>query len=662
MGEESNDNNPPHKRQKKKRKNFLKNAKKYAKKGQMGRGTQIPQDLYDYFVQILESIKQGVEDPDERQALVNNVLERTKGEELNIVGNQLGCRLIELLLPYATPEDLERFIEVLSPELRRLCSDNFTSHIIETLLRVSCDRATEYLQILDQLDDEGPKKKRKKTKSKYTDEHITACHEFTLKISKYVLNNLEDFVWDRYANHILRSALKCLSGIVLLPGEKPKQNMFKQAKEGNPSIPPHSTEMKYRVVPDEYKEIVKEFANRLSAWPQFKDLPYKNITSALLQVLLYAVKNTDKNLTKSLIKKLLNESFAPEDWVSTGDDEKKDTMDIDSEELKEEKKVETAPEDWDSVGNDEKKAKIHIKELNEEKKVETSGSLPPVFENESAVRLLEAALFVSKKKTYTQIYARCFIHRLGRLSCMKMLNFTVQRLMDNCHIKEEFEPMFDELATKYDAILACGNTGVLVAIAKACLRIKTKQMQFLQNLEKALNCSEPDNQKHFAVQCLKMAPLRDNDTKKEYFIHIHGSVILQTMLDFQRPAKVVSCLLELPPEELVYILCDTKGSHVADAFCKGQFVGAKARDKLIWKLKGFYQTLALSQHGSRAFEQIFEAASMEQKIKIMSEISDKSNLLNSTNYGRLIAAKLDVATFKTSQKTWENNRGTKKDE
>ncbi|XP_034826444.2 nucleolar protein 9 [Maniola hyperantus] len=585
MGEESTNNNPPHKKQKKKRKNFLKNARKYAKKGQMGRGTQIPQDLYDYFVQILESIKQGVEDSDERQALVNNVLERTKGEELNIIGNQLGCRLVELLLPYATPEHLERYIEALSPELRRLCSDNFTSHIIETLLRVSCERATEYLQILDQLDDEGPKKKRKKTKSKYTDEHITSCHEFTLKICKYVLNNLEDFVWDRYANHILRSALKCLSGIVLLPGEKAKPNMFKQTKEDNPSIPPHSTEMKYKVVPDEYKEIVKEFANRLVAWPQFKDLPYKNITSALLQVLLYAVKNADKNLTKTLIKKLLNESFAPEDWVPAGDE--KDKIDIDFEELKEEKKVKTAPEDWVSEGNDEKKIKSHIKELKEEEKVETSGSLPPVFENESAVRLLEAALFVSKKKTYTQIYARCFIHRLGRLSCMQMLNFTVQRLLDNCRIKEEFEPMFDELATKYDAILACGNTGVLVAIAKACLRIKTKQMQFLQNLEKALNCSEPDYQKHLAVQCLKMAPLRTNDTNKEYFIHVHGSVVLQTMLDFQRPAKVVSCLLELAPEELVYIMCDSKGSHVADAFCKGQFVGAKARDKLIWRLKVF---------------------------------------------------------------------------
>ncbi|XP_038218493.1 nucleolar protein 9 [Zerene cesonia] len=613
MGEEEPQNNEHKKRQRKKRKNFISNAKKYAKKGQLGRGTKIPEELYQYFVGILDVIKQGVQDPDEREALVKNVLERTKDEEINVVGNQLGCRLVELLLPYASAEDLERFFDVLSPELRKLCSDNFSSHVVETLLRVSCVRATEHLQI-----DDEPVAKKQKTEEKYTEEHVTACREFTLKICKYALNNLEDFVWDQYANHILRSALKCLSGITLLPGEKPKVNLFKETVQDKKGIPPHLTEMTYKIVPDDFKEIVTEFANRLSSWPQFKDMPYQNLTSGLLQVLLYAAKNVDKKLTKSLVGKLLDESFAPDGWAGDGADEKKED--------KKEDGAEASP-------------------------------LPPVFESESAVRLLEAALFVVKKKTYTQIYARCFINRLGQLAAMPMLNFTVQRLIDNCHIKEEFEPMFDELSDKFDALLACGNTGVLVALAKGCLRIKARQTQFLQNLEKALNCSDGENQKHFAIQCLRLAPLGGNIevATQGFFIHIHGSVILQTLLDFQRPTKPVQSLLELQTESLLYIFSEAKGCHVADAFCKGQFVGVKARDKLIWKLKGCYQTLAMSQYGSRAFDKIYEAASDEQKIKIMAELSEKCNLLNSTACGRLIAAKLDVAAFKLSQKKWEQS-------
>lgn len=289
-------------------------------------------------------------------ALVNNVLERTKDEELNVIGNQLGCRVIELLLPFASPEDLERFIEVLSPDLRRLCSDNFTSHVVETLLKVACERATMHLQTAEENTelDEAPKKKAKleskKEETKYEEDHIQKCHEFTIKISKYALNNLEDFVWDQYANHILRSVLKCLSGITLLPGEKPKVNIFKTTVDDGKGIPPHLTKMSYKNVPEEFKEIVKEFVNRLSAWPQFKDMPYQNITSGLLQVLLYAIKNVDKNATKDLIRKLLDESFAPEDWVANGDDDKKDVKDADD-------------------GN-----------------AAQGANLPPVFESEPAVR------------------------------------------------------------------------------------------------------------------------------------------------------------------------------------------------------------------------------------------------------------------------------------
>lgn len=71
--------------------------------------------------------------------------------------------------------------------------------------------------------------------------------------------------------------------------------------------------------------------------------------------------------------------------------------------------------------------------------------------------------------------------------------------------------------------------------------------------------------------------------------------------------------------------------------------------------QGYYQKMALSQYGSRAFEKIFQAASPEQRLKIMAELADKSNLLNGTQYGKLIAAKLDVPAFKISQKKWEES-------
>lgn len=69
MSEENVESDPNKKRSRKKHKNFLANARKYAKKGQMGRGCRISEELYRYFVGILDVMKQGIEDKEERRKL-----------------------------------------------------------------------------------------------------------------------------------------------------------------------------------------------------------------------------------------------------------------------------------------------------------------------------------------------------------------------------------------------------------------------------------------------------------------------------------------------------------------------------------------------------------------------------------------------------------------
>lgn len=40
---------------------------------------------------------------------------------------------------------------------------------------------------------------------------------------KFVINNLEEFVWDTYANHIVRSCMACLCGEPYLCSKTPQQ-------------------------------------------------------------------------------------------------------------------------------------------------------------------------------------------------------------------------------------------------------------------------------------------------------------------------------------------------------------------------------------------------------------------------------------------------------
>lgn len=283
------------------------------------------------------------------------MFEQTKDNEINCCCNQVGCRVIETLLPFANDETFKRYMQLLGEDLRPLSSDRFATHVLEAMVKISCERS------LTAKDDES--------KSLYKN--------FTIKVSKFLLNNLEDFVWDTYGNHVMRTVIRSLAN---LPSEE--QNNQKNNKKVATVTVKEELELD-----DEYKEIVNDYAERLITWPQFKDLAYSEISSGFLQVILKALAQMNDSLLKKYLKKLIDESFFP--------DNKEDTQ--------------------------------------EEK-------LSDVFLSNPCMMLLETALQVAKSKMYTQIYAKGFSGKLHKLAVLRTTNFAVQKLLT--YVAEKIEVSF----------------------------------------------------------------------------------------------------------------------------------------------------------------------------------------------------------------------------
>ena len=102
-------------KKKKKGRSFLQKAKKFGRQGQRGRGTEIEQDQYDYLVRVLERWRQEFESEEERTIFVENVMREMEGKERQICGNQLGSRVIEMLLPSAEQSVLSQYSDSESP-------------------------------------------------------------------------------------------------------------------------------------------------------------------------------------------------------------------------------------------------------------------------------------------------------------------------------------------------------------------------------------------------------------------------------------------------------------------------------------------------------------------------------------------------------------------
>lgn len=208
--------------------------------------------------------------------LVEQVLQQTIDKELDFACNQVGCRVLETLLPFAQDSALERFMEQLGQEMRPLCSDRFAGFVLQALVAIAAKKSLD---------------------SSIDPDKQLYYRKFLQKVSNFLSNNMEDFVWDGIGNHILRT---CLCSLVQIPDEKKEQKKR-----------PNVLDVKKEevVVPEDYRGIVKQIGERLIVWPQFEEMCHSELTAGLFQVLLKALKKADSKLMKRYLNKLLTEIF-----------------------------------------------------------------------------------------------------------------------------------------------------------------------------------------------------------------------------------------------------------------------------------------------------------------------------------------------------------------
>lgn len=579
----NNNRNDERSRKRKKKRSCAQMAKKFAR--QRNHGSDVDHDTYQYMVRILELMKSDFPTVEEKLIFVNNVYEQTIGHEIEYAQNQVGSRILDSLLKYANLETIQRLVTTFNPSLRLLSNDRFASHVLQKIVMVCADRGNKRIVL------ESNAEQNVDANIEVKESEVESYNSIVLKLSKYFINNIEEFVYDTYANHLLRTVIECLGGLIDKPESNDKKKVIFDVR---------------RPVIQEYKDLLSATCNRLYKWPCFLEFGKDELTSGLLQSALYSLKDTFPTMVEEYVKKITNECF--------------------------------------KLGED--------------------GQLSNIFNTESSIRLLEACLSVGNPKSFNDIYERYFSGNLKQLSLTQNTNFSVQRLFDHCTVKEKFEQIFEEIHVHFSEILEKGFTGILVSVANACLRLQVKQGAFVTELLRTLHC-EVNEKQHLIVACV--ASLKTSDQlenlkeKKEddskSLISLHGSLIIQAILNFNKPIKMVNSLLETDIEQAVRLFEDPKGSRIVDAYMDSKYIGEKSREKLGKKLKGYWSQLARSTHGSRCLDRIWRSAHMNQKTLIMEELAAAGESLRSTKSGQIMLNKLNVPLYARNKKDWMETLG-----
>ncbi|XP_054275348.1 uncharacterized protein LOC128994672 [Macrosteles quadrilineatus] len=265
----------------KKQRSFITKVKKRFKSGNFCKGVRVDSVEHDYFVRIFELDRNFNGSTEEKKVFANNALAQTEGKEVNYSSNQLISRVIENLLPLASDSALERFFDAFASNLRPICVHEFASHVLQTVMIVAAQHSQE-------VSDDDSK-------------HQTKCQIWLDKVARFLLNNIEEFMSDSFANPCLRTAMFCLAGVPQL------DKHFKKEEES--SIESKVTSAK---VSDEFLELLAEFYTRISKWPQFKskDFLENHLSSGYIQALLQVLKAAgQKHLYKQLFTQILNDCF-----------------------------------------------------------------------------------------------------------------------------------------------------------------------------------------------------------------------------------------------------------------------------------------------------------------------------------------------------------------
>lgn len=549
----------------------------------------------DYeFNKYMREISKNCENNDDESKgnLINNFIEAIpENQEETVSMHGLGSKIMESLLGYSSEENFEKFTSKLSS--RKLFMDIKGTFLLESCVKVAVVRglAEGYDNSLESVPSKKGKFDKKSTDIEYnlelkvTHEHAAYCNELVMRLSKFVLNNLEDLL-KSHGNHFIRTCLSALGGIITIKSHE--KNAFNSIN----LVADHS-----KVIPSEWSDIVCEFASRIMDWPQFEELAFDEKSSTFLQILCQVLHNLNQpKVLKKLIKSIMNKCF------------KQEEDEVNFEQLK-------------------------------------------PFTNKSSTFLLESVIQYCDEKQFEQIYTKYFKSFILEMSDSN-LNFTLQRLLDSVKSKEIFEEIFNSLTPQFSNLLQNGKTGVVLAVCKACDRISFKQGQFIGCLLRALECEKSPQH---TIQCItNLMPLKVIENQTEIDVHLHGSLIIQHILKFNKPIKIVQNLLDMKPHHLSDIFCHQKGSRIADSFLESKFIGEKSREKLIKHLDGMYLKMAMSRNGSHVLEKLYKISSDSQKEAIVKELAERINQLKGSQSGKIVAYKFNVELYGRNPNQWKN--------
>nr|CAD7443345.1 unnamed protein product [Timema bartmani] len=429
-----------------------------------------------------------------------------------------------------------------------------------------------------------------------------SCGSWFLKVARFALNNLEEFMWNPYAAQVVEEVL---------------HNLSVSEHTGCPSL--YYLDNAYPIASQENINLLVQFADKFLSWPELAALAYNEVTAHLLKTLLNALSEVRSDTTQKLAYKLLSDCFAYDEY----------SLSI----------LICFKSRFPSIKRN------YTKGVNRDHSI----SVLPAFENIASSQLFNSVIYIASPELLNEIHKRCFKGRLLQLSLTELAVPLVNNLLDHCTDLDQMEEMYNELGENFEILLDKRHTSILVHLAEACCRLK--------HMMQALHClSPPGDPKLFVSLLLSLQPEENilEDGLESFVVEQDGAQILINMFQFTRPMETAANFLQMAPEEMLILLNDSNGPSVLNAFLSSKYIEQACKASLVPALKGYLSTLACSQFGSTSLQFIWENGTLADCLTMVEELSLSEKILNKDECGSAIAVNFGLFHYGRSVQEWRN--------
>ncbi|KAG8198991.1 hypothetical protein JTE90_001790 [Oedothorax gibbosus] len=526
---------------------------------------------------------------DDIDIFITNVLNESGGYEVKLCTYKDSSHSIELLL------SMSENAEIIQQFMKA-----FSKEKVEACTNAKASHVTELLLNIAVKNIQDWKTVLESEEDSEEKENVQFYISWLSEIGEFLVENLESFLQEQYASHVVCTVIRALGGDMSKATDLMSKKSVTHKKDFRQQYieQDSSNDQLYMVpivlesVPKSFKNILKNISKCLLKCDNIIDYITQNSSAAAIETLLCILKLRIPKRSKKLIFRLSSKIFSER----------------------------------------------------------TEEGIPKALLHKNSSFVVEKLFQNADEELQHYLWNEFFKECLEALIAHPIGNFVIQRIFDVVESKSQFELISEQVGNCFEKILSSRHYGIFVSIAGACNRLKTQQAQFMKNIMRCLKCAEPEERQLQLVPLLLSLQMFE---QLETPICLQGSLLVQALLKFQKPTKVVNSFLNMKTKDLAQLLVHIQGCHAVTAFFSSNTVGEKSKDKLLQSLKPNITALACDRGGSLTLSRIWVLLSMKQRSTLAQVIASDEKTIREDKNGSILLKKFGIFHFVHNPEKWK---------